>query len=95
MKVFCVFDSKAEAFMQPFFMGSIGEATRAWTDLVNDGRSACSRHPADFTLFEIGTWDQLKGVISMHEAKRSLGTGVEFVKSSSDQLSLLKGVANA
>jgi len=51
MKMFSCYDSKAEAYMQPFFMNAKGQALRAFADLVNDGQSQFSKHPEDFVLF--------------------------------------------
>lgn len=77
LKMFCVYDSKAEAFMQPFFMNSTGEAVRSWQDVVNDPKTQFNKHPADFTLFELGEYDDSSGSIAMHNAKIPLGTALE------------------
>lgn len=80
LKVFCCYDSKAEAYMQPFFMNSRGEAIRSWIDVVNDGKSAISRYPTDFTLFEIGEFDDSTGQVQMHSSYVSLGVAIEHKK---------------
>lgn len=77
LKVFAVHDSKVGAYLQPFFQRSKGEALRSWEGVCNDGQSAMSKFPADFTLFEIGEYDDSTGVIKPHEAKISLATGLE------------------
>lgn len=35
-------------------------------------------HPADFTLFEIGTYDNTVGGLATHLAKQNLGTALEI-----------------
>lgn len=69
MKIFSLFDSKAAAFMQPFFAQSAGAAQRALIDLARDSREMVARHPADFTLIEIGWFDDQTGTIGvcLHE----------------------------
>lgn len=78
LKMFTVYDSKVEAYLQPFYMQSKGEALRAWGETVNDEKSNIGKHPADYTLFELGEYDNLTGQISQYEAKIALGTGIEF-----------------
>ena len=57
MKVFSVYDSAVGAYMTPFFMQSSGAAIRAFTDIANDLQSAICKHPTDYSLFELGSWD--------------------------------------
>lgn len=73
-------DSAVGAYLQPFFVPSRGAAERGMIDLVNDSQSNVHKHPGDFTLFEIGTWDEKKGVITLHEAKVSYGSALDYVK---------------
>lgn len=79
-KVFAVYDSKVEAYMNPFCMRSKGEAIRAFTSTVNSGESAISKYPEDFTLFEIGEYDEMTGVLTPHETRINLGVAIEFVR---------------
>lgn len=58
MKIFSIFDEKAEAFLQPFFMETVGQAERALIDCLSDPNHNFSRHPSDYTLFQIGDFDQ-------------------------------------
>lgn len=77
-KVFSVFDSKAEVFHQPMFMRAVGEAVRAFQDEANKSSSAICQHASDYTLFEIGEWDDDKGLLTPLTTPRSLGLGTEF-----------------
>lgn len=79
MKVFVVYDSKAESYALPFYMKSIGEAVRGFGVAARDQQTMIAKHPADFTLFEIGDYDEFSGNISMYEAKKSLGTALEHI----------------
>lgn len=84
-KIFTIYDSKAEAFMQPFFMPTKGSAIRAFTDSVNDPKTQFYHHPADFTLLEIGEYDDQNGNLKNYEIKKSLGTALEYKKEVSQQ----------
>ena len=77
MKIFAIFDAKAEAYNQPFFLTNEGQATRGFSDAVNDPQSIMGKHPADFTLFRIGTYNEETAEIKS-ESPTVLGVGVEF-----------------
>ena len=79
MKVCSVFDSKAEAYLQPFYSRSRGEALRAFEDAVNR-EGSFKAHVADYTLFEIGEFDDSSGQIVMHYAMVNLGCAIEFLR---------------
>lgn len=79
LKIFTVHDSKAEAYLPPFFMSSRGQAIRAFTDTIADRSTQFSKHPADFTLFEIGEYDDQKGTLTQYETKQNLGLALDFI----------------
>lgn len=79
MRVYSVFDSKAAAFLPPFFCANAAVALRSFTRAVQEEGTDFNRFAADYTLFEVGTWDQSSGEFVSHEAKVSLGCGVEFL----------------
>lgn len=85
-KVFVVFDSATKAYMTPFFMHSRGQAIRAFTDTVNDPATIFARHAADFTLFELGTYEDENAsfVIGTHV---NLGKAIEFLDPAKAQAS--------
>ncbi len=76
--VFTVYDAKAEYFMQPLFWRSVGEALRSFEDEVQNPESMLSKHPGDFTLYQIGEYDQATGGI-IAQPPFGLGTGLEYV----------------
>lgn len=61
LRAFTVYDSKVESYLRPFFMQTPAEAIRAFKETVNDGQSAFSKHPEDYTLLEVGTFDESTG----------------------------------
>lgn len=80
ISIFTVFDQKASAFLQPFFSPTVGTAIRAFSDTINDPNSMLSKHPADFTLFEIGGFDDQSGVVDSLTSHINHGVGLQFVK---------------
>lgn len=78
-KVFSVFDSKAAYYSRPFFAKTTGEAIRLFEDSVRDKDSLFSKHPLDFTLFELGIFDDSNGLFDSLAVPNPLGTGNDFL----------------
>ena len=77
--VYCIYDEKAGAFLRPFFMPTMAAARRAVATLVNgEDDHIFKTNPHDFTLFEIGTYDDNDGLITGYLNKLSLGCLVEL-----------------
>lgn len=62
LKAFAVFDKKAAAYLQPFFMLTRGQAVRSFGDAINDGEHQMAKHAADYVLYDVGCFDQENGV---------------------------------
>jgi len=90
MKVFSIYDCKAEAYLKPFFCQNRAVALRSFSDALAEPQSGFAQHPEDFTLFEIGEWDESEGKLKSHEAKVSLGCALEYVVSEPTQLREVK-----
>lgn len=77
LKVYVVHDSKVQAYNQPIFCRTAGEALRMWAEVSNDGKSMMSRYPADYTLFEVAEYDDSSGRFKQHDAHINLGTALD------------------
>lgn len=78
-KMYSVYDSKAEAYLPPFFASTKGVALRRFITSVNDPDHQFAIYPGDYTLFEIGEYDDQTGqVVSCNPI--SLGVAVEFTE---------------
>lgn len=62
--VFSVYDTKAAAFLPPFFMPQVAVALRALSDCVNDPAHAFGAHPEDYVLHHIADFDDVSGELS-------------------------------
>lgn len=78
-QVFAIFDSKAKFFKSPVLMRTKGEALRAFSDLANDKQTEIGRHPEDFAMFHLGTFDEEKGTYINNSCPESLGLAIEFL----------------
>jgi len=77
LQIFTVYDEKAMCFMPPFFVPAMGLATRTFSDCINSADHHFGKHPADYTLFKLGVFDDATGEFIL-EDKKSMGNGVEF-----------------
>jgi len=78
IKLFIVHDSKAAAYLPPFNLPTTEMAIRTFTDTVNDKQHAFWKHPEDYTLFEIATYDDATGTITTLQSKKPLGNGLDY-----------------
>lgn len=78
IKAFSVFDSKAESYIQPFFFPATGQAIRAFETAAQDENHEFYKHAADYTLFEIGTFNQGTGHLE-HGIPINLGNALALV----------------
>lgn len=60
---YAIYDRKALMYNVPWFQPTHGAATRILSDLANDGATNIGRHPGDYVLYCIGTYDDAKGVM--------------------------------
>ena len=70
LQVVSVHDSAVDAFGRPIFVAAIGAATRSFADEVNNPQSEMNKHPADYTLFHLGTFDDASGTFSQSAPKQ-------------------------
>jgi len=88
-KIFAIYDEKSEAYLQPFFLDTVGQAMRAITDCLLDDNHNFARHTADYSLFLIGSFDDSDATITVN--KTCLGSLLEIKpKSNVTQLPDLK-----
>lgn len=78
LKAFSLLDTKTGAFGTPFFMAHVGQAIRACVDLGQDMNTTVGRHPADFVLCEVGSFDDVTGQL-VAQAPYQVGVVVGFL----------------
>lgn len=77
--VFSVFDSKAELFSRPMMAVTTDAGKRLFHQAVNAEGAQYGKYPGDYTLFEIGVWDDNKGVITMRDFAENLGLAAIYL----------------
>lgn len=76
--VCAVRDSAVDAFMRPFFVPTTGFAVRSFQDEVKNPESPMWKHPEDFVLFELGTFDEDTGRCENLPAPRQLVRAIDL-----------------
>lgn len=71
-KVFCVRDAKVEAYLKPFFVRTLGEAERAFTDMANNQDTQIGKYPTDFALYYLGVYDDESGKFGTGEPQHCM-----------------------
>lgn len=61
LRAYSLLDVKALQYHPPFFQSTDATAIRALRDLVNDLNTTVGRHPSDFKLYCVGTYDDATG----------------------------------
>lgn len=64
IEIYAVKDKAVDAFLQPFFSQSLGSALRSLKQVVNDPNHQFAQSVHDYSLFRLGTFDDLSGVLS-------------------------------
>lgn len=60
--VFAVFDQKAHVYHAPFLSHNPATAMRLLSDVVADRSHSFGKHPMDYVLCQLGTFDDQSGV---------------------------------
>lgn len=64
LRAYTLHDVKALNYSPPFFVNNDALAIRMLTDLVNDRNTSVGRHPGDFKMYCVGTYEDAKGVLN-------------------------------
>lgn len=80
MRIYSIFDSKAGAYLTPFFHRNNATAMRDMEQGVNDPSTGLHKYPADFALFCLAEWDDVAGTIFVLDHPEPLGSLRQFVK---------------
>ncbi len=93
LNVYSIFDVAAGVYGRPIFVGSDAEALRLFGDIALDAEHSVGKHPEDYSIARIGTYDDNKGQL-VGEAVEFIGTALAMVSASKsvnqDQMELLE-----
>lgn len=79
LQICAIRDRAIDAFGQPIFVTHTGAAVRSFADEINNQQSELAKHPEDYDLYHLGTYDAETGAIESHKP-RQLAIGKDQVK---------------
>ena len=71
MKIFAIYDSKVAAFQAPVFLRTHGEAEREISAMCRDPKHHFCKYAEDYTLFDMGDFDESTGSFDILTPPRS------------------------
>lgn len=79
LEVFTVFDQKSLTYSNPAFYINDKVALREFMDLANSDESLIGKHPEDYVLMLLGTWNDVSGKIDPLLTPRTIGKAIQYV----------------
>lgn len=62
LNIYTIYDEKAAAYLNPFFLQNDNMAIRTIAEIMHDGTHAFTRFASDYTLYYLGEYDNTTGV---------------------------------
>jgi len=78
-QAYTIYDSKEEIYCQPFFLLNEAVAIRQLSDMVNDEKTKISKHPADYSLWHLGSYEDSSATIDPLKSKKCIAYANEHV----------------
>lgn len=80
LNAYTIYDTKGLIFAPPFFSVNHGTARRMLRDLANDPNTQIGRHPSDFVLYNLGTYDDQKGMFALLDIREHVADAAALVE---------------
>ena len=77
--MYAIYDSAADAYLPPFILPREAMAIRSFAQAVNSETHQFHHSPADFTLFQIASWDDAEGIPKPDVAPKKIRNGLELL----------------
>lgn len=76
---YTLYDAKSLVYSPPFYAPAHGAAVRMVMDLVTDKNTSVGRHPADYTLFCVGRFDDAAGQLLPFDVREHISDVLPLV----------------
>lgn len=87
--MFTIFDSKAEAYLQPFFEMTIATAKRKFHQSINSEGTPFNEYTEDYALFYLGEFNQAEGIFALEQTPKHVCNGVTLKDAGEVPLSMV------
>ena len=89
LKVYAMFDAVSAVFTRPVFLNTVAEARRGFTAEAVNPESPVGKNPEDYSIYEIGEYDDTNGYIQGMSPQR-VYTGLEAVAEHAEKVRRLQ-----
>jgi hypothetical protein len=79
LEIYTIYDSKEAIYYQPHFFLNDDVALRTFGDMANDEQSKISKHPEDYTLWHLGSYEDSSATLTPLKSKKCLAHANEHV----------------
>ena len=79
LELYSIYDSKEEIYYQPHFLLNHSVALRQFGDMANDKDTKISKHPEDYTLWHLGSYEDSSATLTPLKTKKCLAHANEHV----------------
>lgn len=80
MQIYSVRDLAVEAYGPPIFVRARGEALRQFIDACKDKTTQFAKHPSDYEMYYLGTWDDVSGQLITTGEPERVARAVDFAE---------------
>jgi len=78
--IYSVYDTKAKLFIIPFFLHNDDLAIRIFKECANSQQHMFGKHPADFVLYKIGSFDDNTATVEVQPVIEQVALALELVE---------------
>ena len=78
-QMYSIYDSVQEIYHQPHFMINEAAALRQFADMANDEQSNVNKHPTDYSLWHVGSYEDTTATIELLDTPKRLCYANEHV----------------
>lgn len=64
LEIYAIHDRVGAFFSAPFFLQNVGLARRTLADIVTDMNTQIARHPHDYSLYHLGSFENESGIFA-------------------------------
>lgn len=80
LNAYSVYDNKALQYYPPFFASTDGAAVRSLSDMANDSSTNIGKHPGDYVLYCVGTYNDQNGELVAERPLRHVADATSLLK---------------
>lgn len=78
MNIYTVNDLASQTYLKPFCFATDRDAIEGFKHVCNDDETPYSKHPQDFNLISLGSFDERTGLLSVSDEKMCVARALDM-----------------